>query len=197
MKTIFKIYRNVLLIVFIMLFTVTVVPSLFGVDASIVLSSSMEPNIPVGALSYIDSKTGVEEIHVGDVIAFKTGNKKVIHRVIRLNDETKTIITQGDNNDHPDTPIKYDSYCGKVVYHISKAGFVLKWIQSPIGMMIMAYLALVSVVSSIIYRDDEIKPANIVITEADVSKRKASVDASIQSIIRKAMNCVKNPSKDA
>ncbi|MGN0575699.1 MAG: signal peptidase I [Ruminococcus sp.] len=163
MKKFFDIYRNILLIAAIIMLAIIVIPKLCGISPDIVLSSSMEPEIHVGSLCYINTHTEVSDITIGDTIAFATGNKKVVHRVVDIDPENLTITTKGDANEHEDMPISFDNYRGKVIFSIPKLGYFIKWIQSKTGIIAIATLFLISLASSIIYRDDPEK--NVDVTE--------------------------------
>ena len=56
------------------------VPRLMGYEIYEVVSGSMEPEIPVGSILYVE-ETPPEEIEAGDVIAFMRNDTVVSHRV--------------------------------------------------------------------------------------------------------------------
>lgn len=99
----------------------------FGIRPYIVLSSSMEPVMPSGALAFIDTKD--KEAEVGDIITFEipVSNKDaenslvVTHRVDEVMDEY--LLTKGDANEMPDpSPVRPDQIVGKYMFCIPKLG---------------------------------------------------------------------------
>lgn len=110
------------LIVYILLFVWIPVP---GIQPLCVTSGSMEPEIKEGDMVYI-RKCKEEDIVVGDIIAFETGNDQlVLHRVIELTAEG--MVTKGDANDHDDfMPVKAQNVKGKLVLVLPEMG---RWYQ--------------------------------------------------------------------
>ena len=58
-----------------------------GFDNYIVVSGSMEPNIPTGSFAVVNRNVDFDDVKIGDVIVFKYEEMNIIHRVI----ETTTI----------------------------------------------------------------------------------------------------------
>ncbi|UVE96391.1 signal peptidase I [Dietzia sp. B32] len=89
------------------LLALVVVPRVSGAQAYTVLTGSMEPTIPPGALVVV-RPTAAEELRAGDVITFQpnSGDPTVVtHRIIGVfYDQTgqQGIHTQGDANNTPD-----------------------------------------------------------------------------------------------
>lgn len=166
MKKFFDIYRNILLVAAFVLLAIIVIPKLCGINPDIVLSSSMEPEIHVGSLCYINTHTDVSDITIGDTIAFAAGNKKVVHRVVDIDFEKQEITTKGDANDANDpSPVSFDNYKGKAIFSIPKLGYFINWTQSKIGIIVIVTLFLISLASSIIYRDDPEKHVDMTETK--------------------------------
>ena len=72
-------------------------PMPFGFGATLVMSGSMEPEISVNDLVFVE-KPG--ELHVGDVILYNSGESRVLHRIVDINGDTVT--TKGDANNTKD-----------------------------------------------------------------------------------------------
>ena len=109
-----------------------------GIRSYIVLSSSMEPVMPSGALAFIN--TNDKEVQVGDIISFEiaasreegTGKASektehsltVTHRVADIRGDD--IFTKGDANETADpSPVQADSVVGKYLFCIPKLGLFM------------------------------------------------------------------------
>ena len=103
------------------------------VRVAVVEGISMEPTLHTGDMVVIEKKPP-DEIEVGDVVVYKSGNRYIIHRVIdkfRMGG-TMCFVIKGDNNPIPDigSPrckgkgVPYDEIVG-VVYSV-KPGVPLK-----------------------------------------------------------------------
>ena len=92
------------------------VPSLLGFNRYVILSGSMEPGIPTGAVVY-DEDVPVEELAVKDIITFVPPpeydiSKPVTHRIVKISPAPKEVKgqaaggllfrTKGDANETPD-----------------------------------------------------------------------------------------------
>ena len=56
------------------------------------------------------TNTSKENLEVGDIISFKTGNYINTHRIVRIEEKNgeEVYITKGDNNNSEDrTPVKF------------------------------------------------------------------------------------------
>lgn len=120
--------NTVLLLAVLVLLFVLIVPLIFAGRVAIVLSSSMEPNMPVGALA-ITMPVAPEEVKVGDIIAFAPPwdpEVTVSHRVVEvLNEEEVTFRTKGDASDDVDPWVMPAEYVtGRVVFNIPYLGYV-------------------------------------------------------------------------
>jgi len=116
------------------------VPKLFGVEFRAVLTGSMTPDIPVGALVVI-VPTEAKNIKIGDDITFVTGSEKVVtHRVVRIDRAKNEFTTWGIANDPSaiDAPNKYENILGVVKIHIPFVGRIFGWIATLSGKIIMA-----------------------------------------------------------
>ena len=119
------------------------VPMIFGKGCAVVMTGSMEPNIPVDALIFIDE---TDEYEVGDVVVInKTGYNPVVHRIVSL--ENEEVITKGDANNTVDEPVTLSELNGKVVGYIPYVGLVINYFKTPLGSLtlILAFLLLWSI----------------------------------------------------
>ena len=82
--------------------------TIFGIRPMVVTTDSMVPTLSVAEI-IIGVPVEPEEIQVGDVIAYRAGEKNlclqpiIVHRIIEVTDEG--FIFQGDNNPEPDNAI--------------------------------------------------------------------------------------------
>jgi len=113
---------------------------LTGVKLYIVMSGSMEPEIPTGSLCLVNSQADFYKITKGDVIAFKTQEGTLVtHRVIDVSEEG--LETKGDANEVTDgyttTP---ENFCGETIGAIPYMGYVHYLVGSKIGRTVCAIL---------------------------------------------------------
>ncbi|NCB91335.1 MAG: signal peptidase I [Clostridia bacterium] len=108
-----------------------VIPRIFQMSPQIVLSGSMEPEIPTGSISYITRLIPPEEVKERDVIAYQFGEKhSVLHRVIRVEKEKKIFYTKGDANQAADLgKVEYTQYLGKQIFSIPYLGYAAAFFQ--------------------------------------------------------------------
>jgi len=84
-----------------------------------VTSSSMWPTLKKGDLVVLKGVDNLEDVRVGDIIAFRHEAGFAIHRVVSI-DGTQ-ITTQGDANDINDPPISIDDVVGRVAKVMGRA----------------------------------------------------------------------------
>ena len=105
--------------------------SFFGCSVFRVVSDSMEPEIPVGAL-ILSKETDIEKIKVGDIICFRSlesyMNRNIVtHRVIGITEQNGEIAlrTRGDSNNSEDGfYVTEYNLVGKVIYHTKEGSFI-------------------------------------------------------------------------
>ena len=120
---------------------------LVGVQVYSVISGSMEPEYPVGALIYV-KEVDPAEVKVGDVITFVLSNDMpATHRVIAIDAENQHFYTRGDANFNidettgekiytEDPPVHFKNLIGKPIFKIPFLGYVAYYVQHPPGMYI-------------------------------------------------------------
>lgn len=111
----------------------------------IVLSGSMEPSIRTGSLCIVDTRVPFDQIKVGDVVAFVTGNGQMVtHRAVVIRDGM--IETKGDANAVTDGFTTSEvNYHGKTLLSIPYLGYVISWVQTVRG-KILSVTGLVSLI---------------------------------------------------
>ena len=118
----------VLILAVLVLMFVLIVPLVFSGMVAIVLSSSMEPNMPVGSLA-VTMPVAPEEVMVGDIITFSPWwdpKVTISHRVVEiLNEERLRFHTKGDASEEPDPWVVPGTQAtGRVVFNIPYLGYV-------------------------------------------------------------------------
>ncbi len=84
---------------FLVLLSLLLVPRLFGLQVDAVTSGSMEPAIPVGALTIVQP-ADFADIREGDIITFhlEGSRTRVTHRVAKKDEKNRRFFTKGDAN---------------------------------------------------------------------------------------------------
>lgn len=110
-------------IIFALFMAVFIVPGFFGVKPYVILSGSMEPQIPTGSVVFID--TNDRDVVIDDIIAYRLGDAATVtHRAIEVSDGF--ITTKGDNNDVQDAnPVPFDHVIGTYRFHIPQVGYYM------------------------------------------------------------------------
>ena len=124
----------------------------------VVASGSMIPALQVYDVLIVQGHEPFEDIEIGDIIVFdrpSDHNRVIVHRVVSiLNDEPKTIRTQGDANPASipgtDFPITEEEYIGKVVYTIPQVGYIPKLLTIDVLGIPLNYIIIAIVIGAII-----------------------------------------------
>lgn len=120
------------------LLLLTIGPLVLPYKTLTVYSGSMEPTIHTGSV-LVDLPIAAKEVRVGDIITFQSpadSTKLITHRVVQVESGTGGIsfITKGDANSASDSwrvPASGNGY--KFWFSIPGIGFLLAWLQSPLG----------------------------------------------------------------
>ncbi len=113
------------------------IPSFFGWKPFIVLSGSMESEIFPGDLAIVKD-VGTKELKVNDVIAFRSEDIVVTHRIVEIKNENGAIKykTKGDNNNSQDVgDVLPEQVEGLYKFKISKMGNLAMFMQTPTGII--------------------------------------------------------------
>jgi len=97
-----------------------------------VAGGSMSPALHLGDMVIV-AKVSPSAIREGDIIDFRQGETRVIHRVIDIeeSDGSRQFITKGDANDNADmAPVASDRVKGKVMFNVPKVGWVALLLRS-------------------------------------------------------------------
>ena len=133
---IFKTIINIILTLFIIVGISVLIAYIIGIKPYVVMSGSMEPNIKIGSVSFVNTRYPYKKIQVGDVIAFKRDTIFATHRVVEITDEG--FITKGDANNIADGKIvSQNEYVGKNILSIQKLGYIIQATQTKAGKVIL------------------------------------------------------------
>lgn len=104
-------------------------PTVFGWGSAVVLSGSMEPELPVGALLVIHRQ---ENYKIGEIVTYEDENGTLVtHRLTSL--ENGNAVTKGDANNVEDAPFPVSKICGKVWAVLPGVGGTILWLRTPPG----------------------------------------------------------------
>ncbi len=147
-KLFYHLLSTVLLLALVALAVLLVGVKLIGFTPYAVLSGSMEPLYPVGAVVYI-KEVQASDIAVGDCITFTLSGTSTVatHQVVEIDAENGLYYTQGIANDAPDgAPVAAADIVGKVYFCIPSLGYVASAITTPPWPYILACLALMWII---------------------------------------------------
>ncbi|MEY8517080.1 signal peptidase I [Lachnospiraceae bacterium 29-84] len=109
------------------------VPQFLGYGVYNVVSGSMEPEIPIGSVIYVQP-VEPETIAEGDVIAFQSGESVIAHRVVKNQTVEGSFKTKGDANAGEDmNDVDYASLIGRIIAHYPMLGAMLELYTSNVG----------------------------------------------------------------
>lgn len=110
----------------------------FGFSTAVVSSGSMEPEISVDDMIVIKEQDDYQE---GDVITFERDGSLITHRIIEKSQNS--FVTKGDANQVPDLEeVDMADVVGKTVFVIPKAGRVIYYLRTPLGMACIVFAGL-------------------------------------------------------
>jgi signal peptidase len=132
-----KIIFGSLFVLFIALFSLLIILRILGFKHYVAASSSMHPEVPKYSLVYI-KKAELDELKIGDIIAYRGEGSLVLHRIIDINGDV--ITTKGDANEAPDRPIGYSRVIGKMVFSVPFLGILF---GSPYPWLILLALIII------------------------------------------------------
>lgn len=102
-----------------------------------VASESMTPTILKGDAILVDKSAKVDDMNIGDVIAYNNGDKVIIHRIVSItnNDEgIKVVDTKGDaNNTNDNVELKDDDIVGRMIIRVPYLAWPTIWFREVFG----------------------------------------------------------------
>ena len=75
-------------------------------------TNSMDPTIDMGHTAILTNNIIYENLAVGDVVVYNVGSRDIIHRIIKIETDSKgrKYTLKGDNNPSPDACVVRDSH---------------------------------------------------------------------------------------
>ncbi|MTI48863.1 MAG: signal peptidase I [Firmicutes bacterium] len=143
------------------------IPSVLGYKPMSVLTGSMDPTLKPGDMVIVKA-TDPNILKVNDVITYRVSNSTLItHRIIEITNEDQHLYfkTKGDaNNTEDQRLISSEQVVGRLAFSIPKGGYIVNWIKSPLGLILLVILPitflLVGEIKSIFSQVDKNKEAN-------------------------------------
>lgn len=168
-KKICNFLSTVVLILLMVVAAVILVPMILGFKEMAVLSGSMEPTIPVGSIVYVKPLDDPSVLEPGDVCTYtlSDGKTMVTHRVVSIDPDNQTLVTQGDANDVDDGDINFTQVFGEAQFHLPYVGYIAINIKTPIGIMAVCGVLVLVILLNFI-------PAIIDAGEEEKKKQKSS-----------------------
>jgi signal peptidase len=158
--------------------------SIFGFSLFRVVTGSMEPQIPVGALLMCQD-VDIETIVVDDIVCFYSKDtfmqgKVITHRVVQILTEADgqiLLLTKGDANAVADIQyVTSENLIGKVIYHAGRGDLlsgVLSFLTSKVGFL--ACIVFPCLILAIVILKDSVKnirsELNHIMTEMDEEEK--------------------------
>ncbi len=130
------------------LLAATLLPIPGNYQVKLVQSGSMEPSIKIGSVVVIKPMDNYKK---GEIITFE-GDKKepVTHRILEVQvvEGKFYFTTKGDVNNAPDAGlVSKDKVLGKVVLDIPYLGYLIDFVQKPIGFILVLIIPALVIVS--------------------------------------------------
>ncbi len=130
---------------------------ILGIRSFVVLTGSMNPILPPGSIVFTQNFPNYK---IGDIIAFKSGNVNVTHRIIDFEEQNGSFSykTHGDANNAPDSQLVSNSQIlGKVFYSLPYLGKLTIFLKTLPGFLLLIVSpALVFVIFEIINIKNEL-----------------------------------------
>jgi signal peptidase len=126
-------------------------PTIFNHQLYIVRSNSMSPTFETGSMIVV-RLVDTENIRENDIITYHGSDTSVVvtHRVVEvIREEGLQFVTRGDANDVNDfVPVPAENVIGKVVFSIPFAGYIMAFMRSKQGLLLLIIIPGVLIVIS-------------------------------------------------
>ena len=146
-----------IVILFLIVFNVTLMiesyinpnelPSFLEIKSFVIVSESMEPTIMTEDAIFIKN-TSKEDLEVGDIISFRTGDYINTHRIVRIEERNgeEVYITKGDNNESEDRGyVEFQDIEGKYLFRIPGFGIITEILKSKVTLVVLlVFLVIIS-----------------------------------------------------
>lgn len=132
-----------ILVVILGIFLLLFVPMIVGYTGYSMVSRSMEPEYPIGALVY-KKVIPFEELKKGDVICFLLEEKTdsvVTHRITQIDYAKRWVKTKGDRNVYEDIEwVEAHQIIGRVEGSLPYLGFINLFFQTRAGKVAIIFI---------------------------------------------------------
>ena len=126
------------------------IPAIMGYEIYNVTSGSMEPELPIGSVVYVQ-KVAPETVKKDDIIAFSMDNEVVTHRVVENRFVEGEFVTKGDANESVDfRNARYRDLVGVVKYHFPYVGNYLMIYSHQLTKVYLMVLAFCGVLFNVL-----------------------------------------------
>lgn len=135
--------------------TIVVVLWLSGFRFVAIRSGSMKPELGIGELCIVRE---CDRYRLDDIITYDLGDICVTHRVVSVSSDKQSYTTRGDSNNSVDSvKIPIENIVGKVYFHIPKLGYVMFFLSSIYGKVLVGLVVVLLVVFSYASDSDKSK----------------------------------------
>lgn len=115
---------------------ISIIAILFGVRPFVIVSESMQPEVPKNSLVLLDTHARFEDVEEGENIAYIQGQIEVLHKVTEVKEQEITVRPLSGNGK---SVVKRDAFLGKEILSIPGIGdWTRRALQQRIIMIIAA-----------------------------------------------------------
>ena len=118
---------TVLCIVLITIGMISLIAVMAGIRPFVMISESMHPEVPKGSLVLLDTRSKMDDVAVGDNVAYLLGKVEAMHKVMEKS--TKELVVRSLTDDG-ETTVTASTYMGKEVLSIPRVG---GWIREMLN----------------------------------------------------------------
>jgi len=141
-------------------------PRLFGVGLFVQHDENMLPRFRVGTIA-VYRETAFEDIPMNADIVFATSETYVQSRVIRRDNAQRMFLTQGINEQLPNSFVYHANVRGQILFGIPWLGYVVQWLLPTLNQVVAA-AALIALLAVLLLLDRKLKnPVVAKATEVD------------------------------
>jgi signal peptidase len=136
---------GLLALLFVAALAATIGPAFLPYRTYAVMSGSMAPRIPVGAL-VVDLPVKADQLRPGDVVSFQrpdNGSQVVTHRIVQIGPGPGGTVykTRGDANGSPDDwTVTANPRNWRVAFSVPLVGYLLVYVKTPLGQLLTVLL---------------------------------------------------------
>ena len=124
-STLSNIY-TVLCVVLITIGIVSLIAVIVGIRPFVMISESMHPEVPKNSLVLLNTTSKMDDVAVGDNVAYLLGKVEAMHKVMERTDEELTVRSLADDGE---STVTASTYMGKEILSIPQVG---GWIRKAL-----------------------------------------------------------------